>query len=249
MSKASRYAGWPFRLQSCRPLSGAVITKREIRRKMGSIASIVPPPFGSGYWGRTYILPAGACRFNRAAPFRERLYQRVNADLLQIRRLQSCRPLSGAVISLTWSISEQSTALQSCRPLSGAVMRAGRPLVHTPPAASIVPPPFGSGYGGRRRLVGDAPGASIVPPPFGSGYVRHIHMDIPGLECFNRAAPFRERLFGVAQSPANPVPPSFNRAAPFRERLSLQRVKDSIRLIIASIVPPPFGSGYAAAPG
>ena len=53
--------------------------------------------------------------FNCAAPFRERLGGR-------IKRLQLCRPLSGAVsLSFVWNPIGPSGTLQLCRPLSGAV--------------------------------------------------------------------------------------------------------------------------------
>ena len=113
--------------------------------------------------------------------------------------------------------------------------------------ASIVPPPFGSGYEAgvaqseaeavasivpppfRERLY-DTPvamtlsdlQASIVPPPFGSGYHHIQHRRRTLRRCFNRAAPFRERLY--------------------------LRGHFLFLLRIASIVPPPFGSGYWWAP-
>ena len=85
-------------------------------------ASIVPPPFGSGYevfegnQGRNGLLQScrplsGAVicliafwgfslssRFNRAAPFRERLSALTETAGRAVTLLQSCRPLSGAVI-------------------------------------------------------------------------------------------------------------------------------------------------------
>ena len=85
------------KLQSCRPLSGAVIPPpddQEYQRALASIvprvddlldithellrntsarASIVPPPFGSGYQLLIFPHQRRPWRFNRAAPFRERL--------------------------------------------------------------------------------------------------------------------------------------------------------------------------------
>ena len=63
-------------LQSCRPLSGAVIHPAHPSARRFLLASIVPPPFGSGY-DVVGIAPARQrAGFNRAAPFRERLCDR-----------------------------------------------------------------------------------------------------------------------------------------------------------------------------
>ncbi len=157
-------------LQLCRPLSGAVTEEEERERESAAYASIVPPPFGSGYWNCVGARPprrvlqlcrplSGAvtlpahrrstpppARFNCAAPFRERL--RWN------------HAIAGSL----------PTMLQLCRPLSGAVTAGHHSGVVPDPQASIVPPPFGSGYAGQRWAGEWALPASIVPPPFGSGY-------------------------------------------------------------------------------
>ena len=88
-----------------------------------AFASIVPPPFGSGY---DDTLPA---RYHRHA------------------RLQLCRPLSGAVMaSMPPRQLPARRGLQLCRPLSGAVIILGKVECRMQAHASIVPPPFGSGY-------------------------------------------------------------------------------------------------------
>ena len=208
-------------LQSCRPLSGAVIAGRRGRAPALHPASIVPPPFGSGYLCSTTSRALPSYSFNRAAPFRERLFSTGGWAIRRLDALQSCRPLSGAVMLLCPPAACPGTALQSCRPLSGAVIArqrrpaAGAPecfnraapfrerlfrlvgvIAHAAYQASIVPPPFGSGYmAGVLLNRPSARIASIVPPPFGSGYYG-----------------------GAAPADAN---------------------------LVASIVPPPFGSGYS----
>ncbi len=114
--------------------------------------------------------------------------------------------------------------------------------------ASIVPLPFGSGYQSRRGHVAAADFASIVPLPFGSGYEPGRKPARRYDDCFNCAAPFRERLFGVIAAAGvrgtasivplpfgsgyRPGPPTaspqahrFNCAAPFRERLFIRRLR------------------------
>ena len=231
-------------LQSCRPLSGAVICRAGRGRHRHSKASIVPPPFGSGY-------PPDARR-----------------AFLLLGMLQSCRPLSGAVMTVAkvdgTSLRRASIvpppfgsgypdhpagipenpALQSCRPLSGAVIvgvRAG----------------FANGCDGFNRAAPFRERLSGVlgcPPVSAKG--------------FNRAAPFRERLSSHSVLMLRRYG-CFNRAAPFRERLwdtrrriapldfvALQSCRPLSGAVIrqpglprrmanaASIVPPPFGSGY-----
>ena len=63
----------PPMLQLCRPLSGAVIRVGFELAGSGADASIVPPPFGSGYPVTPAHYPQSGPRFNCAAPFRERL--------------------------------------------------------------------------------------------------------------------------------------------------------------------------------
>ena len=116
--------------------------------------------------------------------------------LTDIRVLQLCRPLSGAVIGgrrrigivamrfncaapfrerlfPAYAVLEHpSAALQLCRPLSGAVMLRDGQIAGAglDGGASIVPPPFGSGYRASDSTIARYDAASIVPPPFGSGY-------------------------------------------------------------------------------
>ena len=161
-----------------------------------AVASIVPPPFGSGYLRGRWAVG------------------------ITDSELQSCRPLSGAVIGGRWYNDD------------GTI------------SASIVPPPFGSGYGripGRRRPA-DSPLQSCRPL---SGAVIFVIVALPAGRRlrFNRAAPFRERLF-FARPQSLRRPARFNRAAPFRERLYIIRPLVPQPIVVASIVPPPFGSGY-----
>ena len=165
------------------------------------IASIVPPPFGSGYSAFAIRRGSPGWRFNRAAPFRERLSEPATAAHMPVSRFNRAAPF-------------------------------------------------------RERL-------SDMPAPAGW---RNIG--------FNRAAPFRERLCPQGSRGRWRATPGFNRAAPFRERLcsqapvrpaAVRRPLQSCRplsgavmaqggyvlteTITASIVPPPFGSGYSPAPG
>ena len=112
-------------------------------------------------------------RFNRAAPFRERLSVKRYLSMMQgIVALQSCRPLSGAVMTASVlpapdigrfnraapfrerlfprQVTKRAltSGLQSCRPLSGAVIMESLDDLAEDELASIVPPPFGSGYSG-----------------------------------------------------------------------------------------------------
>ena len=158
-------------------------------------ASIVPPPFGSGYDSPVGASQSDRRSFNRAAPFRERLSAHRRPSSPTARRLQSCRPLSGAVIGhpglapLGWPV------LQSCRPLSGAVIEPAvvlnssiwcfnraapfreRLFESTPNAAGAVyelqscRPLSGAVMWVAWEVAEVAEIASIVPPPFGSGYV------------------------------------------------------------------------------
>ena len=137
-----------------------------------SSASIVPPPFGSGYlpsWHNT--LPYSTLQLCRPLSGAVMSAKHTSPVIRQIASivpppfgsgygdppmtpqnywpLQLCRPLSGAVIS--WGIITHRPVqmLQLCRPLSGAVITACAVLANAFPYASIVPPPFGSGYSSR----------------------------------------------------------------------------------------------------
>ena len=112
--------------------------------------SIVPPPFGSGYGNQLVAEGLGGNAFNRAAPFRERLSSADGQTTSSVSCLQSCRPLSGAVMAgrggelprLCQTFNRAAPFrerlcesgmynprdlehLQSCRPFSGAVMQDG----------------------------------------------------------------------------------------------------------------------------
>ena len=215
------------KLQLCRPLSEAVmgIESSQTSGSASPSASIVPPPFGSGYW---YIsLPQGRIvTFNCAAPFRKRLCRS------QARPWSSEGP---SIVPPPFGSGYPPAVATYCRSLVGP---------------SIVPPPFGSGYRSsspepgtlhtcfncaapfRKRLFSAEHIAamrilhpSIVPPPFGSGYPYDSQQRHRRRNPFNCAAPFRERLW-----------PRPRRAIVLPGQLP------------PSIVPPPFGSGYTAPP-
>ena len=157
-------------------------------------ASIVPPPFGSGYGGKPRYNIERDGELQSCRPLSGAVMLVTARSALGSIVLQSCRPLSGAVISINTALDYRQAGfnraapfrerlfestpdaanavyeLQSCRPLSGAVMSAADTCTAPPTTASIVPPPFGSGYGYGH------------PTPWA------------GTLCFNRAAPFRERL-------------------------------------------------------
>ena len=158
-------------------------------------ASIVPPPFGSGYPIDRQSMRRPAAGFNRAAPFRERL------------SAPAARLWNGGVM------------LQSCRPLSGAViLPASRGAVGVR-TASIVPPPFGSGYGGPQATSAAGIAASIVPPPFGSGYRTTPSRLPPRMRPASIVPPPFGSGYNAPASRSTGRSASFNRAAPFRERL------------------------------
>ena len=156
-------------------------------------ASIVPPPFGSGYYTPASLTSATMERFNCAAPFRERLLDLVKS-CLDVHRASIVPPPFGSGYSHHHD-ARQSANIASIVPppfgsgyytpasLTSATMErfnCAAPFrerlldlvkscldVHR---ASIVPPPFGSGYSHHHDARQSANIASIVPPPFGSGY-------------------------------------------------------------------------------
>ena len=133
-------------------------------------ASIVPPPFGSGYG-----FPAGAPRRLLAA-------------------LQLCRPLSEAVMLLSGLLLYRSIRLQLCRPLSEAVIRTPKGGSSRHFGASIVPPPFGSGYAQMQgsRIIGTV--GFNCAAPFRKRLSRSGRSSAGKSWRFNCAAPFRKRL-------------------------------------------------------
>ena len=209
-------------LQLCRPLSGAVIRPHRIPgRYYVTYASIVPPPFGSGY-GYIATIHTSELHASIVPP-----------------------PFGSGYAAARWSIRSAITPLQLCRPLSGAVIGRSSRCCMPARCASIVPPPFGSGYRNRIGWPGSRMIASIVPPPFGSGYVTEPALTEFVQVGFNCAAPFRERLSQPCAK-ATKCAGRFNCAAPFRERLWRHPLHRYGRRHHASIVPPPFGSGYGA---
>ena len=147
-------------------------------------------------------------------------------------------------------------------------MAARKAIIDRP--ASIVPPPFGSGYAQSHCAAVIASWLQLCRPLSGA-----VICDTPGKSHstdigFNCAAPFRERLWSNFRN-RHRRSLRFNCAAPFRERLCISpRVGccaplwlqlcrplsgaviafSSVRgygVVKASIVPPPFGSGYPMA--
>ena len=195
---------------------------RQPRPFLALNASIVPPPFGSGYnhglWTGGDGLPGSTlqlCRPLSGAVISRSTMSPDSSVALQLCRplsgaviwpaccaglpyttLQLCRPLSGAVITWRMKSSSTSTWLQLCRPLSGAVIRGSIVASLRRQALQLCRPLSGAVIGLPRAPTAADQTASIVPPPFGSGY----------LACLLR-------------------------------RLAVH---------YASIVPPPFGSGYGA---
>ena len=131
-------------LQLCRPLSGAVIPQwppapalasivpppfgsgydpcAAIKLHGGHTASIVPPPFGSGYSPE----PAESdirCWASIVPPPFGSGYHLLVWHKTSSTGLQLCRPLSGAVIRKRPDSALFCHTLQLCRPLSGAVIR------------------------------------------------------------------------------------------------------------------------------
>ena len=184
-------------LQSCRPLSGAVIRQDAGDQAVHPQASIVPPPFGSGYPSIIIRVSRSLTGFNRAAPFRERLYRHMVDQDRTLRAASIVPPPFGSgycyyagsgrrqcgaasivpppfgsgYLQAAYRLSGDAYTLQSCRPLSGAVIITGMCCKAVSCIASIVPPPFGSGYAEIAIQTRRGIDASIVPPPFGSGYI------------------------------------------------------------------------------
>ena len=165
------YAGYAQAgLQLCRPLSGAVIPRRLCYNDGIGCASIVPPPFGSGYQRRKAQC---SLRFGASIvppPFGSGYTLRGSGGGWG-KAASIVPPPFGSGYADTLVVNDRNLGvLQLCRPLSGAVII--RASVAAIPAldASIVPPPFGSGYRKAGVCIGCGAKASIVPPPFGSGY-------------------------------------------------------------------------------
>ena len=203
-------------LQLCRPLSGAVRCVGQFVRAFSTGLQLCRPLSGAVRALAAAIRPNPAARFNCAAPFRERLVLRFRRRGPAVRpfncaapfrerlaefcpdrrlihaRLQLCRPLSGAVSSISHSLTWQALpALQLCRPLSGAVRV---PLY---------------------RIAPDGAGAFNCAAPFRERLAGQSAHRCPGIAAFNCAAPFRERLAGRAagvrayRGPPSIVPPPF----------------------------------------
>ena len=207
-------------------------------------ASIVPLPFGSGY--RRTSTPPG------------------NDN----NRLQLCRSLSGAVIGDGGQRDEEKGCasivplpfgsgyvpaaaacalgrqLQLCRSLSGAVMSAQLGGALRRQRSFNCAAPF------RERLFAGLPDhstlvidASIVPLPFGSGYLPAHRIGGAADVGFNCAAPFRERL-SVSLTKIFCIAALLQLCRSLSGAVILRYARYMRRLIWASIVPLPFGSGY-----
>ena len=135
-----------------------------------------------------------ALGFNCAAPFRERLAAKDAGMRIHTRRLQLCRPLSGAVRLANRPPATHRDPDFNC----AAPFRERLGLVH-----------------GRQRREGAGFNCAA---PFRERLVFGGRADTLCQPGFNCAAPFRERLAGDAPPPVAPLL-SFNCAAPFRERL------------------------------
>ena len=85
---------------------------------------------------------------------------------------------------------------------------------------------------------------SIVPPPFGSGYLPAYTGAIPPAAAFNCAAPFRERLYELVAGGAASAT-ALQLCRPLSGAVMNAPGKALPMPTLPSIVPPPFGSGYA----
>ena len=157
-------------LQLCRPLSGAVRSRRRASCTRPGGPFNCAAPFRERLVVWLVWFPARLLTFNCAAPFRERLETGLPELTPSAMHLQLCRPLSGAVslrqnaalyrrrgaFNCAAPFRERLAcsglscwsgcfALQLCRPLSGAVSSGSRPQWRKDKDPSIVPPPFGSG--------------------------------------------------------------------------------------------------------
>ena len=215
-------AGQQIELQLCRPLSGAVSDLAVPPGRRVQDLQLCRPLSGA------VRSPAGPAHrsqrpFNCAAPFRERLSGWRRRKRIHGLVLQLCRPLSGAVIAR-------------------AASRHPRAC-----GASIVPPPFGGGYQRKGDPTGKQIGCFNCAAPFRGRLCRHSRPSRRPRPGFNCAAPFRGRLSPCWWARVTPST-CFNCAAPFRERLSASSGYRQRFGAGASIVPPPFGSGYPCYP-
>ena len=96
----------------------------------------------------------------------------------------------------------------------------------------------------RQGDVAAADGASIVPPPFGSGYPTGVSLYVGWAGLLQSCRPLSGAVIMVVLRIMVKLRGCFNRAAPFRERLCRRVGVHRIPPHRASIVPPPFGSGY-----
>ena len=160
-------------LQSCRPLSGAVIRRHRRSPASPHTGFNRAAPFRERLSGTGISLRHSCWGFNRAAPFRERLYDLAVEWQQAVAELQSCRPLSGAVIAPATCPPKPAPTLQSCRPLSGAVMTTSALML------SLIDAWLQS----CRPLSG-----AVIRSPNDDHHQPRNR--------FNRAAPFRERLSG-----------------------------------------------------
>ena len=167
--------------------------------------------------------PAAGPPFNCAAPFRERLSASMPDCYLWRDGLQLCRPLSGAVISFIVTIRLSGPAGFNCAApfrerLCLALLLGRRPVV----GLQLCRPLSGAVISNAHCQPYPHPVLQLCRPLSGA-----VIRGIPGV---------RHRVN------------SFNCAAPFRERLCAGRQMSRRPSGRASIVPPPFGSGYSRWP-
>ena len=252
----------------CRPLSGAVSGPPAAHQR------------------------AKLCRFNCAAPFRGRLAAvLIVAIAVQAQGFNCAAPFRGRLAASSGGQFRRVKRLQLCRPLSGAVSSCGH---FRSPAAGCFncAAPFRGRLGELPGGVADRFPCFNCAAPFRGRLVRRRHPVHPGTARFNCAAPFRGRLgvcggtkpgrcrqLQLCRPLSGAVRPNiagphhrgpvagFNCAAPFRGRLapttpaksrrwcglqlcrplsgavSCGRLGRPPQVVNASIVPPPFGGG------
>ena len=190
-----------------------------------------------------------------------------NSDCRQNHRLQLCRPLSGAVSSLTDSGLSQSTTsfncaapfrerlacisprvcltpspLQLCRPLSGAVSPSVGASRITRMPLQLCRPLSGAVRSSLPRHWPTGHSLQLCRPLSGavSGALRRSGVTPYMLQL---CRPLSGAVSGRYVAGNDIQPNGFNCAAPFRERLADVGADADVGFRAASIVPPPFGSG------
>ena len=164
-------------------------------------------------------------RFNCAAPFRERLERGQGNDWARGTGFNCAAPFRERLGGMMWPASTPSWTLQLCRPLSGAVS-------------------YDDHRSRRRHGLASTPSWTLqLCRPLSGAVSSGLHADYPVDTGFNCAAPFRERL-----APGGCLRERCHRklqlCRPLSGAVSSIRMTDFAMASHASIVPPPFGSGY-----